>query len=357
MEILDAGGMDTVSTPEIELDVRLTNRGGGIEDIRVLNNGKRIPVEPFGADKARKEGKSIEQPVKVKLVPGRNTIQVSAYSEGRIESFPSVVQLFYDGKGQVINCYLVAVGINEYENPALNLNYAKDDARAFSKALQEQGKGIFKNVEVKSLFDREATRENIMAALDELSDKAGPEDVFVFYYAGHGSMVDEQFYFIPSENVSLYQKERLREESIDATSMQEKFSNISALKQVVVLDACQSGASAEVLARRGASEEKAMAQLSRSSGVHVMAAAGSEQYATEVESLGHGLFTYAILEAIQGRADGAPNDGNVTIYELKAYLNDQVPELSREHKGSTQWPYTFSIGHDFPLIRSRNSLE
>ena len=99
-------------------------------------------------------------------------------------------------------------------------------------------------------------------------------------------------------------------------------------------------------------EEKAMAQLSRSSGVHVMAAAGSDQYATEVQSLGHGIFTYAILEALGGKADGAPRDGNVTVYELKAYLNDQVPELSREYKGNTQWPYTFSIGHDFPLIRS-----
>jgi uncharacterized caspase-like protein len=101
-------------------------------------------------------------------------------------------------------------------------------------------------------------------------------------------------------------------------------------------------------------EEKAMAQLSRSSGVHVMAAAGSEQYATEVRSLGHGLFTYTLLEALAGQADGAPRDGNVTVYELKAYLNDQVPELSKEHKGSIQWPYTFSIGHDFPLIRSKN---
>ncbi len=84
-----------------------------------------------------------------------------------------------------------------------------------------------------------------------------------------------------------------------------------------------------------------------------MAAAGSEQYATEVESLGHGLFTFTLLEALGGGADGAPRDGNVTVYELKAYLNDQVPELSMEHKGSTQWPYTFSIGHDFPLIRSK----
>ncbi len=354
VEIVSPMPGDTVSEPRISIVLSLTNRGGGIDEIRLLNNGKRIPVDSEEVRRINKEGRSLEQSFEVELVAGRNTIQASAYSEGRIESFPAVVQLFYDGKGQVINCYLVAVGINEYENPALNLNYAKDDAKAFSKAIQEQGKTFFKDVEVRSLYDKEATRENILAALEELSGKARPEDVFVFYYAGHGSMVDNIFYFIPTENVSLYQQERLSRESIEAGLVQEKFRNIAALKQVVLLDACQSGGSAEILAQRGAMEEKAMAQLSRSSGVHVMAAAGSEQYATEVESLGHGLFTFALLEAMDGGADGAPRDGNVTIYELKAYLNDQVPELSREFKGSTQWPYTFSIGHDFPLIRSKN---
>ncbi len=353
VEISSPGNQDTISAPRVSLNVNFTNKGGGISEVRILNNGKRIPFSNEEFKKVKKEGKSIEQTMEINLVPGHNTIQVSAYSDGRIESFPSVVRLFYDGKGQVINCYLVAVGINEYENPALNLNYAKNDARAFSKTMREQGKNIFQNIEVRSLYDKEATRENILQALDELAAKVRPEDVFVFYYAGHGSMVDNIFYFIPTENVSLYQAERLAEESLEAEAMQQKFRAIAALKQVVVLDACQSGGSAQILAQRGAMEEKAMAQLSRSSGVHVMAAAGSEQYATEVESLGHGLFTYTLLEALGGGADGAPRDGNVTVYELKAYLNDQVPELSREHKGSTQWPYTFSIGHDFPLIQTQ----
>ncbi|MCK4853167.1 MAG: caspase family protein, partial [Bacteroidales bacterium] len=184
-----------------------------------------------------------------------------------------------------------------------------------------------------------------------LSQKVRPEDVFMFYYAGHGSMVDNNFYFIPTGGVSLYQLAKLTGESIQAVEIQEKFRNIPALKQVVILDACQSGGSTGVLAQRGAMEEKVLAQLSRSSGIHVLAAAGSEQYATEVSSLGHGLFTYAILQALDGEADGAPRDGNVTVFELKAFLNDQVPELSKKYKGSSQWPYTFSIGHDFPLIR------
>ena len=116
------------------------------------------------------------------------------------------------------------------------------------------------------------------------------------------------------------------------------------------MDACQSGGSVELLAARGAAEEKAIAQLSRSAGIHVMASAGSEQFATEFAELGHGLFTYLLIKALEGDADGAPKDGKVTIYELKSYLDDQVPEMTRKLKGKPQYPYTFSRGQDFPVV-------
>ena len=83
-------------------------------------------------------------------------------------------------------------------------------------------------------------------------------------------------------------------------------------------------------------EEKAIAQLSRSAGIHVFASAGSEQYASEFTSLGHGLFTHVLLQGLSGKADGSTLDGKITIYELKSYLDDQVPELSLKYKGQPQ---------------------
>jgi uncharacterized caspase-like protein len=145
-----------------------------------------------------------------------------------------------------------------------------------------------------------------------------------------------QFYFITSENV------RMEEVSL-------KWQSIKALKQVVVMDACHTGAATEQLGGRGAAEEKALAQLARSAGVHVLAAAGSEQVASEFQQLGHGVFTYVLLDGLKGKADGAPPDGKVTIYEIKSYLDDQVPLVTAKYKGSAQYPNTFSRGQDFPL--------
>src|SRR5690606_5802883 len=96
--------------------------------------------------------------------------------------------------------------------------------------------------------------------------------------------------------------------------------------------------------------EKALAQLSRSAGVHVMASAGSEQFASEFKELGHGLFTYTLLEALNGQADGAPRDGSISVFELKSYLDAKVPVYSEKHKGKPQYPFTFSIGQDFPVL-------
>jgi uncharacterized caspase-like protein len=142
----------------------------------------------------------------------------------------------------------------------------------------------------------------------------------------------------------------LKKEAIEASVLQEKFKNIKALKQLIIMDACQSGGSVELLANRGAAEEKAIAQLSRSAGIHVMASAGSEQFAAEFAELGHGIFTYLLIKGLEGEADGSPKDGKVTIYELKSFLDDQVPELTRKLKGKPQYPYTFSRGQDFPVV-------
>ena len=92
-----------------------------------------------------------------------------------------------------------------------------------------------------------------------------------------------------------------------------------------------------------------IAQLSRSTGIHVLASAGGEQFAGEYVQLGHALFTYVLLDALEGKADGGSKDGKITIYEIKSYLDDQVPEKSIELKGKPQYPYSFSRGHDFPI--------
>jgi len=334
---------------EVDIITETTNRGGGIKTISIFHNGKIVELKESEFYAKVESGKSVFQKFKLSLIPGINRIKVIATNTNSIESKPAEVIIEYETPTHETVLYLLAIGINVYENPSLNLNYAQNDAEAFVDIIKKDSDILFDRVETHELYNEEANKTNIMGVLDLLSNKINPGDVFYFYYAGHGSMVEEQFYFVPTENTRLYSKDKLEKDGISAEELKEKFRKIPALKQLVIIDACQSGGSAELLASRGGMEEKAMAQLSRSAGIHVLSAAGSEQFATEFEALGHGVFTYVLLEALSGKADGAPKDGTVTIYELKSYIDSLVPEYSQKFKGKPQFPYTFSRGQDFPV--------
>lgn len=337
-----------VSSSRIELIVKVTNQGGGIEEIKVLQNGKRIIAD--GEIKSIKRGGAIAKSYHLDLVPGLNVIEASAFGTSRIESKADDLRINMPADEPTSTCYVFSIGINEYLNPKLNLNYAVDDAQSIAKLIENQGNKLFTKIETTLLTNEEATRENILNKLDELSEVIKPTDVFYFFYAGHGSMVDDNFYFIPHNCTRLYETSALEESALAVPEVVDKLKAIRALKQVLFIDACHSGGSTQLLASRGAGEEKALAQLSRSAGVHILAAAGSDQTATEFEELGHGLFTYTVLEALSGKADGAPADNKVTVYELKSFLDDQVPAYSMKYKNKPQYPNTFSIGHDFPIV-------
>jgi WD40 repeat protein len=334
---------------QAEVLIRITDSGTGIDNVKLFHNGKSIPIDKQQLKLTSRKGESTTYRHMINLVGGSNTITASASNKDKIESDTHTVELYSDHASKSSVCYILSVGINQYKNPKMSLNYARPDAESFGKVMDDKG-SLFKNIELHNLYDGEATRTNILRKLDELSNKIHQEDVFIFYYAGHGSMVDNQFFFIPAESSRLYDLSALQKEAIEASVLQEKLKNIKALKQLIVMDACQSGGSVELLATRGATEEKAIAQLSRSAGIHVMASAGSEQFATEFTELGHGLFTFLLIKALNGDADGAPKDGKVTIYELKSYLDDQVPEMTQKLKGKPQYPYTFSRGQDFPVV-------
>ncbi|MEO1253262.1 MAG: caspase family protein [Bacteroidota bacterium] len=345
--ILKLSGL--VQNDNAKLYLKAEDAGGGIVDLKLFHNGRRVILEPQ-IQKVRSDKNAKIYTIEFPLVAGHNEFIMTASSKSNVESNKASVKLFSDSKVPGSTCHILAVGINEYENQSLNLNYAKTDAFSFAKQMKEQGEAIYANVELHQIYDREATKENILERINHLKSQISVNDVFVFYYAGHGSMVDNKFYLVSSGAKRLYDSDKIGEFGIEANVLQQAMLEIEALKQLIIMDACQSGGAGEILLQRGAPEEKAIAQLSRSSGIHVMASAGSEQYATEFESLGHGLFTYALLKGISGEADGSPKDGKVTIYELKGYLDDQVPELSIQYKGSPQYPHTFSRGQDFPIV-------
>lgn len=332
-----------------KLFIKVYDLQKSIAEIQLFHNGKRLGYTLNDFKITKEADKSITYEAKEALVSGHNRFKVKVINKEKIESAAAEVDLLAENNIPGATCHVLAIGLNEYKNSKLNLNYAVADAKSFAAQIEGGIKGLFSDFKLYQLHNENATKANILAALDSITLHAAIDDLFVFYFAGHGSMNDEAFYFIPYESTRLYDENSLKKQALSALEVQKKLTQLKALKQIVIIDACQSGGSVELLSQRGAIEEKAIAQLSRSAGVHIMSAAGSQQFASEFAELGHGLFTYILLEALAGDADRSPNDGRLTVYEMKSFLDEKVPELNMRLKGKPQYPYTFSRGNDFPI--------
>jgi WD40 repeat protein len=330
-----------------------------IDEIRLYLNGKLVDNASRNLVAEDDNVKSLSKTFTIKLAPGTNNFKAIALNKQRTESQPDETDVNYIPAKNIpvpavddITLHLVIIGINNYKNPKYNLNYAKADATSFKEEM-EQGNGtVFAKTKLYFITDAEAMKASIENTFNMVIKEAKPQDLFIFYYAGHGVMSDagdkKDFYIVPYDVTQLYgADDALAQKGISAKELQEFSKNIPAQKQLFILDACQSAGMIDAIAMRGAAEEKAIAQLARSTGSHWLTASGSEQFASEFSQLGHGVFTYCLLQGLRGGA--ANGDKQVTVNELKAYLEIQVPELSQKYKGSPQYPASYGFGNDFPV--------
>jgi len=242
------------------------------------------------------------------------------------------------------NRFAVVIGISEYEHMnrggLSNLIYADDDARAFADILLRLG---WKRSHVNLLVNEQATRRNILIALESWLTKAGPEDQIVLFWAGHGfpDPVDpEKVYFacydtdmtIPATG---YRMDRVR------TALEER----KAKNVIVLADTCHAG---KLITRgpRHISVVPGIRQMRQAQtlpkGWIFMVGADTDRSAIEHSSWKNGAFTHCLLQGLSGKADGylsvAPEDGIVTMRELKAYLSSAMPEETLKVLGVAKRP-------------------
>jgi WD40 repeat protein len=356
----DDAATERISTQAENATLQLTATAPGdrVTEMRLFHNGKLVSQGQRNLFVEDDVPANNQKTYQVRLLPGENVFSAVAVNSQRTESAAARLQVNYTPVQQQtvptqqgITLHLFTIGINQYKNPRYNLNYAAADAQSFSAALAKGMAPITSQIKTYQLSDAQADRAGILAILEQVQQAARPQDIFVFYYAGHGVMNEgakKDFYLVPYDVTQLYgNDEALAQRGISANEMKALAAKIAAQKQLYILDACQSAGALEALATRGAAEEKAIAQLARATGTHWLTASGSEQFATEFDQLGHGVFTYALLQGLSGKADSG--DGRVTVNELKAYLETQVPELTQQYRGLPQYPASYGFGQDFPL--------
>ena len=122
--------------------------------------------------------------------------------------------------------------------------------------------------------------------------------------------------------------------------MLENLSKVPVPSMTVFLDACFSGDSPKgmiIRATSGISIEPRFPETD--SEMVVITAAQDDQYASWDEEAKHGLFTKHLLEALNGTADTeryGNGDGDITVGEVKKYLDHEMTYQARRRYGRDQ---------------------
>jgi WD40 repeat protein len=336
------------------VEAEISDQGGGVGKVEWRVNDITLGVEERGVKRVTDQGGSPDRARSIKvsrtlgLTPGENKIAVLAYNEaGLIAS--AAAEITVNSVQQTTTkprLYVLAVGINDYWDGALRLSYAAPDAKTLSDGLKQAGSKLYERVEVRTVLDGEATAEKLDGVFTELGKRVRPQDVFVFFLAGHGKTVDARFYFLP-QDFRYAGEDSIPKKGVGQNQLQDWFSRIKAQKSVLLFDACESGSLVgDKFAMRGIEEKTAVDRMTRAMGRTVLTATTDSKPAIEGYR-GHGVFTYALLAGLN--AADTNGDGVIDVTELAQYVDQQLPELTFDAFRLRQVPQMSIVGSNFPL--------
>lgn len=349
----------SVSSDQITVSLEVKDQGGGIGDVRLYLNGTAVVLDQGSrALKLRTESPNLARTFSypLQLISGKNSLRAIAFNaDNTMQSTDALFEIDAQTAVKKPALHALVVGIQEYENPKLTLKYPVADANLFADTLKERAAGLFDSITITRLTTRqETTSASITAALNKMRTEVGPNDLFVFYVASHGT-VDDGEYFLITSNVGATSTEKLKRDALSQNSLKELLSNIPAAKKLIVLDTCNAGKLGDAIQMamltRGMSEDTAFKVLSRAVGSTILSAANSQQEALEGYR-DHGLFTYVISEGLKGKAD-LDKDGFIKTTELANYIEDEVPDLAEKVFHHKQYPVASPSGQGFPVARVR----
>lgn len=218
----------------------------------------------------------------------------------------------------------VIVGIEDYAeiNDCL---WADDDAAVLGNLLALQW-------DEKILLNAEATKANVKDSVEWLAAEAGANDISLFYFAGHGTNDGVNTYICPYDSLPAEVSRDIADYELAA------WLNAINGQKIVIFDSCHSGGFVyRSVGNSGAPRVKEGTPMAELKGgfaeklgylavesYEVMTACEVNELAWGYSELGHGVFTYFLLEGLSNT--DLVGDGAVTTGELFNYAESRTIE-------------------------------
>lgn len=304
--------------------------------VKFFVNGSEVEPIPLGTEK----GAKIDSGIEVELPMPQNLgaevmVGIRVQDNNGIWADPQSIKVMYVGERPKPTLHIFAVGVSEYPAEDLqNLNYAAKDAQDFVKAITRSDLHMYSQVVPIVILDQDATSINIRNKLSELSRNVKQDDVVMLFFSGHGINENDDRYFLTYDASAercyngldfLFIRKRMKD-------MVNKHSHV-----VVFMDACHSGA---MFGTKGSAKGITLA----TPGVTGFYSSTADEKSAEIEDLENGVFTRALLEAMEGKI--ANEDGEITIQQLWDYILTYV----REQTNGRQTPIIENAIGEYVLL-------
>ena len=352
-----------LTSGQVELSVTVVDQNQPITNIELVVNGSlvgrdgMVGINPGDRAVSRasptlnltgtENRVSFRYPVYLK--EGKNVIEVIA-TNGKTTGIDKIEVNCLAASEQLHDLWILSIGVNSYDdNSNLNsLNYAVNDARAIIDAFKAQEGKLYGKVNSLLIADG----ADITPTTDNIRDRfgyfrqAGEQDVVLLFMAGHGMNDDGgDFYFMPADAAFGDDGSIRPSRAISYRDIQSVLDRPG--QKLVFIDACHSEGTASRLTR--STDNVNLTNQLKNNSTFVFTSSKGNETSKELDELGHGAFTYAILEGLKGEA--FPENDTITMLGLYLYVKRTVPQLTK----SSQNPigYTPDGLEDFPLADLR----
>ncbi len=329
LRILSPEAGATLKNGRAQVTVELQPTADPVKLIRIQVNGRQIAeAQPEDTPGFAPGERTFEVP----LAKGENKIAIAAVNDTG-ETVASL-SLTHEGEGDLDKrgtLYILAIGVDAYKGLGNNcgedgkqscdLNFAGADAKAFAEAMEKRAGPLHERVVKRVLVNGAAaddapTAANVQDALGLLR-QTGRNDTAMMFVSGHGVNDGPNYRFVPTD-AAFGTGGFLRPASVVPWyAFQEALVGAKG-RRILFLDTCHSG---------NAFNQKLLGD-SYESNIVVYSSARWDQLAREDGALGggHGLFTYALVEGVNGKArDGT---GEVRAEGLQLFLKSRVGGLA-----------------------------
>jgi Caspase domain len=228
--------------------------------------------------------------------------------------------------------YAVLIGIETYQKQGISsVQFAQADAAAMKDLLVQELGVPAENITV--WLDFEATKSVFENDLPYLIRQLAPGDRFIFFYAGHG------FFANGTNRLTTWDT---HPGNLAGTTVSLEGVLLKPLKDqqgadsLVFMDACAADLKTSLVQARDIvsdltpSEFEALVRSTDHSAAFFACSPNQKAYPSD--ALQHGIWTYHLIQALQGDAEGAlDRDRWITGDSLKNYLAVAVPAYVREN--------------------------